>query len=492
MFAVYGSAIKNLDAIAFRKYLIPPELLMEDAAVAAANAMIFKWSFSSCSLVCGDGNNSGDGFALARHLSNRGIDATVILLGKKSRFSKITLLNFKILKKMKIKIFENPSAAKFKKLISESDVIADAIYGTGFRGELSKKMRPYFKAVNTSAKRVISLDVPSGLNCDTGESDRDCITADITVTFGAVKAGLLWNSAVGKSKELLIADISLPKEIILKEKNFIIAEKEILSLLAAHEKKAKEGWIHKSQRGRASFIGGNRGMEGSIQLASEAALKTGAGIVYTYMLSPAKKKFFPEIVFSLTLKEAMKQSKVWIAGCGMGTGDDALEALDCINKNRADSIVLYDADALNLISRMNEKKKKRFLKNSVITPHPKEFLRLSGKRFLNIKEKISCAEEFSRDYKSVVVLKSPPTIVTDSKTTIIFPNMSKKLATAGSGDVLSGIIGGLLARGFSPMTASSLGVFIHFYAGFYSASENPTASEFLKNISKPIKEVLNA
>ncbi|MGE3063726.1 MAG: NAD(P)H-hydrate epimerase [bacterium] len=492
MFALYGSDMRILDSLAVKRCMIPPMILMENAAAASVNALSSKWSFSSSVVICGDGNNGGDGFAAARHLFNRGVETRVVLLGKKKRFSNETSLNYRILKKMEIDIIENPSPALFKNILSYADIIVDAIYGIGYRGELNPVMRRYFKAVNSSKKRVISLDIPSGIDSDTGEFDTDCISSDMTVTFGAVKTGLLWKNAAKKSKELLIADISIPRNIIFKVKNFIIVEKDFLSLMADSEKNKKERWVHKTERGKASFIGGSDGMEGSIQLASEAALKTGAGIVYTYMISSAKKRFFPEIVFSGRLSDALKKSDVWIVGCGMATKPESFKILEEINKKRSGGIVLYDADALNMISKLSRKDKKAYLCNTIITPHPEEFYRLSGKRFSNIKEKIQATEEFSKEFETLVVLKSPPTVITDSKTTMIFPNMSEKLATAGSGDILAGIIGGFLSQGYSPMTASALGVFVHFYSGFNSISESPTASQFLENISKSKKEVLNA
>ena len=492
MFAVKGTDIKKIDRAASARYHIPSVVLMENAAIASCNAMTSKWSFSSCAVICGDGNNGGDGFALARHLFNRNCSVSAVFLGEKSRFSKETKTNFDILKKLNVSIMENPSAAKFRKILFDSEVAVDAVYGTGFRGVINKSMRKYFKALNESGKKILSLDIPSGVDATTGEFDNDSINSDLTVTFGFVKTGLLWNKTLKKTKELAVADISIPGEILSSVKHFFIIEREILSLLASEEKSSKREWVHKTQKGRASFIGGSEGMEGSIQMAAAAGLKSGSGIVYSYMLSKTKNKFFPEIVFTKTLEESLKKSDVWVVGCGLSDSRESALALDRINESRGNRVVVYDADALNLISKMGISRKKEFLKGAVITPHPEEFFRLSNERFSNIEEKIECAERFSKKYNTLLILKSPPTIVTDSHTTMVFPNMSAKLATAGSGDILAGILGGLLSQGYSPMASAAMAVYIHFYSGYNAKNDFPSASEFLSNISKAKSEVMNA
>ena len=491
MFGIFGSDIKQIDSSATEKYLIPPIVLMENAAIASCNSLTSKWNFSSCLIVCGHGNNGGDGFALARHLSNRNYKVRIVLIGNEKKFSYETKTNFLIARKLKIEFYVNPQKVDFKRIVSASDITVDALFGTGFHGNIDSFYRKYFKIINSSSKRIFSLDIPSGIDSDTGEFDSDSINADMTVTFGFVKTGLLWNKTIRKSKELVIADISIPPVLAFSVKHFVILEKEILSAMVSDSKDSKE-WIHKTEKGKVSFIGGNSGMEGSIQLASAAALKSGTGIVYTYMVSKSEKKFFPEIVFTKNLETTLEKSDVWVAGCGLGTSKESVTILNKINLMRKGKTVVYDADALNIISKMNDKEKISFLNGSIITPHPEEFFRLSKMRFSNIKEKITAIENFSKKYRTLVILKSPPTIITDSKISLIFPNMSPKLATAGSGDILAGILGGFISQGFSPIVSASLSVYVHFYSGYNTKNDNPSASEFLQNISNAKSEVINA
>jgi len=492
MFAVYGSKIKEIDSLASKRYLIPNIVLMENAAIASCNAIVSKWRFSSACVICGRGNNGGDGFGIARHLFNRGVKVTVVIIGDKRPFSAEARQNLRIVQKLGIAINENPSRAVFKRILESSEILVDAVYGTGFRGKLSPSVRKYFKAVNSSGKRVASLDIPSGVDADNGYFDDDCIKPDLTVTFGAVKTGLLWNKASAISGELLIADISIPQEAILSAGGFPIAEKELLSAMVSEEKEKREAWAHKSRKGSAAFIGGKDGMEGSIQMAAKAAMSAGAGITYLFSMSSAKKRFFPEIVFSESAAEAIKKSSAVVAGCGMGTDDESAKVLEIIKNESREKNVVYDADALNIISKFEERRKKEYLRGAVVTPHPEEFFRLSRRRFFDIAEKIRAAEEFSKHYGCLLVLKSPPTIITDSKTTMIFPNMSRKLATAGSGDVLAGIIGGFISQGYSPFASAATGVYVHFKSGEACKADSPSATDFIRNISKAKREVFNA
>lgn len=491
MFAVKGSDIKRIDSEAQSRFLIPAIVLMENAAIASCNVLTGRFNPSKCSVICGSGNNGGDGFALARHLKNRNLEIEVVLLGSENRFSDETKINFKILKKLGVKVLKNPSPDKFKKILSSSQLIIDAVFGTGFHNALDSFHRRYFKIINHSKIPVLSLDIPSGIDSNTGEFDSDAIRASVTVTFGFVKTGLLWSNASERAGELIVADISIPVDAIFSKKHYLIIEKEILNAISADSSIRKNEWTHKTEKGKASFVGGGEGMEGSIQFASYSALKSGAGIVYVYMLSQKERRFFPELVFTDNLNDALKKSNVWVIGCGMQNNLKSKEILLEAVKQSKGKTILFDADALNIISSMNEADKRRILRGSIITPHPEEFFRLSKMRFNNISEKIYSAEKFAKKYNALVVLKSPPTIITDSKTTMIFPNMNSKLATAGSGDILSGIIGGLMAQGYSPMASSALGVYIHFYSGERSSSANPTASQFINNISKVRREVIN-
>ncbi len=489
MFSIYGEISKTIDKKSVEKYGIDPIILMENAAIASCNLIIFKYNVEKILIVSSTGNNGGDGFALARHLINKNYLVTVVILGDVKKFSFETRKNFEILKSLSAKIVFNPDSKKFKNIIRESDLLVDAIFGTGFKGIFDDFYRKYIKLLNNSAKKIFSLDVPSGLNSNTGETDPDTIRADTTITFGLIKTGLLWKDSKKFTGDLYVADISLPYKTVFDFDYQIIIEKDLVKTLVKTLKIKREDYFHKRERGNLVIIGGNNGMEGSTQIAALGALKTGVGIVYIHQLGNPKIKFLKEPVYFENVEKACSKSDNIIIGCGFGNDEQSKKTFIEIMGKLKDKNILIDADGLNIISKLNQNMKKKFLKDSIVTPHPEEFFRLTGKRFTNIKEKISFAKEFSLTYSNITVLKSPPTIVTNGQTTFILPNSNLKLATAGSGDLLSGIIGAYISFGYDKLSSAILGVFTHFYASEKTDVKNPLITQIAENIGKVQDEI---
>lgn len=489
MFSVYGEISKRIDKRVSGKYGIDPIILMENAAIASCNLITSKYKVEKILIVSSTGNNGGDGLALARHLINKNYLVRVVILGDVKKFSFETKKNFEILKSLSAKIVFNPNLNKFQEIIKESDLLVDAIFGTGFYGLFNNFYRKYIKLLNASEKKIFSLDIPSGLNSNTGQTDPDAIKADTTITFGFIKTGLLWKDSKKFTGDLYIADISLPYETVFDFDHQIIIEKDFVKTLVKTLKIKREDYFHKREKGNLLIIGGNKGMEGSTQIAALGAFKTGVGIVYIYQLGNPKIKFLKEPVYLENSDKAYSKSDNVIIGCGFGNDEQAQKIFIEIMKQLKDKNILIDADGLNIISKLNQNMRKKFLKNSIVTPHPEEFFRLTGKRFTNIKEKISFAKEFSLTYSSITVLKSPPTIVTDGHTTFILPNSNLKLATAGSGDLLSGIIGAYISFGYDKLSSALLGVFTHFYAAEKTDIKNPLITQISENIGEVQDEI---
>lgn len=488
MFALYAEKIRRIDSSAKRKYGISPIQLMENAGAAVANAAVSSYSFNSPLVVCGPGNNGGDGFVAARHLFNRHYDVKVFIIDS-SKYSPESLKNLNTLKKMSVPIFNSP--ASLKKLMGESDIIIDAVFGSSFRGNLKEPYSRIIKSINSSGKKVVSIDIPSGMDGSSGRISSDAVRADITVVLGVMKTGLLWNSSIEMTGDVYLADISIPEDAVLAESPFIVPDTDFIREMVRHSHGHKtDEWTYKTKKGILGIVGGSKGMQGAPQLSGISALKTSSGMVYAFIMSEMKKAVYPEIIISDNIEKMTAKSTAVLIGPGMGTGDESKRVLiDSLKLTEGMKSVL-DADALNIISGMDEKEKKKSLRGRIITPHPEEFRRLSGSTFSDIREKIESARSFAKRYECLLVLKSPPTIITDSKVTLIFPNMSKKLATAGSGDVLAGIIGSLLSSGLDHFSAAAAGVHIHFKAGDDLKGYSASAGEIANNISKFTDEVL--
>lgn len=491
MFSIYGEVSKKIDRVCKERFLIEPIVLMENAAIASCNLLISNYNFERPLIVCSTGNNGGDGLALSRHLFNKNYDVYTVVLGDLKKLSPESGRNLEILKKLTDKIFFNPTEKTFSNLLSSSDLLVDGLFGTGFHGEFTPFFRKYVKKMNFSKKKIFSLDIPSGLDSSTGLFDKDAIRASSTITFGFVKTGMLWKDSKKFTGDLYVADISIPNDIIFDFDFQTIIEKDIVKGLIEHSHTKREDYSHKRERGNLLLIGGNKGMEGAIQIASFGAMKAGVGIVYVNQLGNEKIRFLKEAVYINRIEDAVSKSDNVVIGCGFGNDQNSeekfLKIMELLKKKK----VLIDADGLNIISRLDEKMKKKFLKNRVVTPHPEEFFRLTKKRFKNIKEKISFAKDFSSEYSVVTVLKSPPTVVTDGENTFILPNSNIKLATAGSGDLLAGIIGGYISFGYDILTASVIGVYTHFKAAEYSKGKNPLISQIAENIGEVQNEIFS-
>lgn len=489
MFSISGESSKKIDTVCKEKFLIDPIILMENAAIASCNLLISNYKFERPLLVCSTGNNGGDGFALSRHLLNKNYDVHTVVLGDLKKLSPQSFRNLEILKKLTDKIFFNPTEKTFSNLVNSSDILVDALFGTGFHGEFTPFFRKYVQKMNSSKKKIFSLDIPSGLDSSTGLFDKDTIKASATITFGFVKTGMLWKDSKKFTGDLYVADISIPNSIVFDFDFQIIIEKDIVKGLAEHSHIKREDYSHKREKGNLLVIGGNKGMEGAIQIAALGAMKTGVGIVYVNQLGSEKIRFLKEAVYIDKIEDAVLKSDNIVIGCGFGNDQNSQEKFLKIKELLKNKKVIIDADGLNIISKLDEKMKKKFLKNSIVTPHPEEFFRLTGKRFIDIKEKINFAKEFSKKYSVVTVLKSPPTIVTDGENTFILPNSNIKLATAGSGDLLAGIIGAYISFGYDILTASVIGVYTHFKAAELTKGKNPLISQIAENIGEVQNEI---
>jgi len=494
---------------------IPGILLMENAASAVAEeavAMLQGCKNKRVLVLAGRGNNGGDAFAVARRLHLKGINVHVYVTGSKEGISGDALTNLNILGNIGINVNEIKSDADIDELravMADSDLIIDGIFGTGLSREISGMPGTVIDEVNQSCKPVLSIDIPSGIDGATGRIMGTSIKADTTVTFCLPKIGLFTHPGCDYAGRVIIADIGIPGCAVDRQG---INLHLIDAGMAARLIPVRKADSNKGDYGKVLLITGSPGMTGSGCLASEAALRTGAGLVYTgvpkSLLHIYGSRLKEPVIIPLEdggngslsadctewILDNMGRMDVIAAGPGLGTSKGIKEIVNKIICESTVKLVL-DADALNALSDNTG-----ILKNSrtdiVITPHPGEMSRLSGISTDEIqKDRLGTARRFAAEYGVIVVLKGSRTVVAlpDGKA-FINPVGNSGMATAGAGDVLTGIIAGLIAQGASASDAAVAGVYLHGLAGDIAASEtgmySMIAGDLINYLPQAFKDIL--
>ncbi len=464
--------------------------LMENAALALKAELITRFSKDSVfQILCGTGNNGGDGLALARLLKADGYNVEVEIFRFSQKTSEDFTINFKRLKESSISFHEYKNCNDF--FLYPGAIIIDALFGIGLSRPLEGEWLQVIQKVNAGDNTVVSVDLPSGLLCE-NISSLEVIEADITLTFERLKLCFFFKESAPFIGEIKIVSIGLNQKFIGSFKDHETIELSDAKLL--HKKREKFG--HKGTYGHALIIAGSEGKMGAAVLASKSCIHGGAGLVTA--LVPGKglniiQTAVPEVMafpggegYEIEYITSLEQFDAVGVGPGLGTFKKAEKLLSQILKLVSSPIVL-DADALNIIS-ANKKLLKLLPKNSVLTPHPGEFKRLVGD-FNNSYEAFQKLKEFCKTYSVVTVLKGANSIVCTPEGKCFFNTTGNPgMATAGSGDVLTGLITSLLAQGYTPVNAACLGVFLHGLSGDISATEISeealTAGKMIENIGK--------
>jgi hydroxyethylthiazole kinase-like uncharacterized protein yjeF len=469
------------------------QVLMEIAGRDAAQIILDFWSRSGgdVTVFCGRGNNGGDGMVVARYLHLWGVPVSVIVIPPKaesneSDFAMSTSeanINRALVESLGIPL----SIANKIPTYSTTTIIVDALLGTGIDRTVSGDYKSAIDSINTFSARVIAIDLPSGLNSDSGEVMGTAVRADATVTFGYLKSGLLCEPGADQAGDISIVDIGLPD----------IEEDETpnvqLSMAAYVQTKLPVRPVnsHKGTFGTTLTVAGSLGMMGSTLLASESSLRVGAGLALLAVPKSLLTQLPPKEVIYKPLAETKEQSisiealkfleeeidkaSSVILGPGISTQKETVEFVQTFIKDTlltSKKPCIIDADALNAVS-----KKPEVLNGKgceiVLTPHPKELSRLLGIDTKDLqKNRIKSAMDAAQKFNCVVVLKGSRTVIADPEGNVfINPTGNAGMATAGAGDVLSGIIGGLLAQGLNAIDAAVVGVYVHGTAGDIAAED---------------------
>jgi hydroxyethylthiazole kinase-like uncharacterized protein yjeF len=479
---VTSSEIQEMDRIAIEEIGIPGVVLMENAARGATRVFLdhFGPPLRSYVLVlCGRGNNGGDGYAIARYLHQAGLKVTVIVLAETAKIGGDALLNLEVIKRMGLDIIEAATREEWNRkseLISTSDYIIDGILGTGLNAPVRGVYEEIIDAINRSQKSVMAIDIPSGLNADTGQVMGVAVRADLTVTFGFPKAGQLIYPGAELVGRLVRINIGIPNEVAdrIPRTYSLIGPEDFLDLLAGGGQD-----IHKGNRGHLLILAGSTGKTGAASLTALGALRAGAGLVtlgtpaslntiLEEKLTEAMTMPLPDTSegsLSLQAEEqivGLMQGKTAVAiGPGLSTNSETADLVRRII-SRCSLPMVIDADGLNALAG-DISVLEHCTGRAILTPHPGEMGRLSGIKNMEVqRDRLGNASRFAKKHGCILVLKGARTVVAQPEgPTYINATGNPALSSGGSGDVLTGLIGGYLARGLPGAKAALAGVFLH-------------------------------
>lgn len=464
--------MRQADLAAINDYGISGFLLMENAARSAADYIRkITRPNQKVTIFCGSGNNGGDGFALARHLSNQ-FEVEVFYIGDKGKMSPETKLNFEIANKI-CKVIHLNSDSEIEELELKSNIIIDALIGVGGSHNLKGLVIPILQKCNSLTNALkIAIDCPTGLNSLTGEVSEFCFKADHTITMYAIKTGMILGKGPDYCGKIYIADLGAPESILFSvAKTFIMEDSDLHNLLPKRKRVSS-----KFDYGRLLIVAGSKNMPGASALTANSAIKSGTGLVHL-ITATVHPSLLPEIIpitVPLTDAETISSKSIdciisyaekcdCIAiGPGLGDNEETLELVNIIiEKYIPNKKIVVDADGIKAIS-----KDRKYSENLIITPHTGEFSKLIGiDRELIESDPIYYAKLWAEKMNCIIHLKYVPSITTNGEKAYINISGNPGMATAGSGDVLTGIISSLSAQGMDLLIAGALGAFIHSKAG---------------------------
>lgn len=464
------------------KYGLSYQRMMENAGAACARNIRNiveneNVSRRNAVIVCGKGNNGGDGFVVARKLSENGYNVSVILSCGYPDSPEATYMYKLVIDSSIPTIWYDADRLKAMQTVKNADIVVDAIFGFSFYGNISEDLKLLIAEMSNSKGLKFAIDVPSGVYCDSGYNDPGCFKADYTIAISALKPAHIIHPATDCCGDIIIANIGIPEDSynLVKDSLYTYNKTEVGHLFPERKSDA-----HKGSFGHLLCICGSRNMVGAAVLSTSAALRSGAGLVTVafpesaylpiatklteslFMPLPEtaegtlSKDCLPKLIASLDKYDAI------VIGCGLGVNDDTAAVVKAVLENTKVPVIV-DADGINIIAKdisilQNAKSK------VVLTPHPKEMSRLTGTPAEIIQsDRIGWARKFSEENSVYLALKGSNTVVTepDSRKTYVNASGNNGLSKGGSGDVLSGIMGGFAVQGFRLIDAITAAVYIH-------------------------------
>ena len=483
-----GAQMKEFDGRAMRDFAIPSLILMENAGRGIGD-MLFERvpELPVCRvvIVAGKGNNGGDGLCAARHLLRRGVPPEaldVFVVGPSGKLSEETKTQAEILERFGLKIRHlqrEKDLTLLDEALSQADVVLDALLGIGVKGPVRGLLGPIIERINESYAFVAAVDLPSGLDADTGHVESIAVRADLTITLEFPKVGLLLYPGREHAGEIVVASLGYPP---LLTSSFETGLELVDEAFAREKLPQRRAYSHKGTYGKALIVAGSTGLSGAAIMTGEAALRSGTGLVYLAYpeglssiieshLLEAVKLPLPEAEGALAegsaeiiLKFIQEQGiNVMTIGPGLSRRRSIPKLLEKLLP-RLNVPVVIDADGINALA---TPKGRGLLKSlgtpMVLTPHPGELSRLIDQEISHIeRDRVGIARQVAHDLNAILVLKGVPTVTAlPSGESFINSTGNSGLATGGSGDVLTGLIVGLLAQGMPPEDAAPVGVYLH-------------------------------
>ena len=490
MRVVTAEEMKQIDREACENFGLPGIVLMENAGLRVVEVIennVSEVKDKIFTILVGKGNNGGDGLVVARHLLNRGAQVKVLLLATPEEFQGDARVNLNIWQKLGQPFYQVNQVNGInivKVALLNTHLVVDALYGTGFRGAVNEKVGRVIELINASNLPVVALDIPSGLLADSGQTNGPCIRANHTVTFGLPKLGLVVEPGASFTGELHVADISLPK--LLTESKAI--KRQLLTReLVASWFKPRSSTAHKGTYGHVLVVAGARGMVGAARMTAKGALKSGAGLVtlaLPHNLQPVAAANLDEAMtiglpetdqgtLALAAREeilaACQRADVLALGPGLSTQTETVELVKSLLPD-LDIPVVLDADALNSLAGASDVLS-RLTVPAVITPHPGEMGRLLGKPISEVQgDRLNVTSNAAQEWRVVTLLKGARTLIgIPGGELYINPTGNPGMASGGSGDILTGVLAGLMAQGLAPGQAAAAAAFLHGSAGDLAA-----------------------
>jgi len=482
---------RQLDRLAIDKHGLGDGILMQRAGKAAYDQLRHRWPRAGAiTIVCGPGNNGGDGYVLASLARAEGMTVSVLCLGDVARQEGDAL---------KARgAYEDGGgevAAYDGTLPSTQDVIVDALFGTGLEREVEGQHAQVIKDINHCGAPVLSLDIPSGLHADSGRLLGCAVMANATVSFIALKAGMFTADGPDHCGHLYYDDLGVPGAVFDSMTPFArrISYKSLAQLLPRRRRNT-----HKGESGRVLVVGGGPGMSGAARLAAEAALYSGAGLVtvathpeHTALINAARPELIVYGVSSADeLRRLIRAADVVAIGPGLGRSDWARRLMATVMESDSRKRIL-DADALNLLAQDAVKDN-----NWILTPHPGEAATLLESTSSAIQQnRFGSADEIVNRYGGICVLKGAGTVVVDGHSRLVCDCGNPALSTAGSGDLLTGVIASFLSQGLTLIDAATAAVWVHGHAADLLATGGERgwlASDFLPFIRAAVHQLERA
>lgn len=509
----------ELDRLSVRKYGIPTLSLMENAGRSCADRILRileekagSPEEASVAVVCGRGNNGGDGFVIARHLHNRGVYVEVFLLDEEERLSPDARVQYDILKRLDVEcrvIRDQEGVEDLRTFLEEVHLCVDAILGTGLSSPLEGLIREVVEVINLSMAPVFAVDIPTGIDASTGRILGEAIRADYTGTFGLLKLGHVLLPGSLHCGETDIYDIGIPSKAVFDVdiKTEALDEQVVKSMLSIRPPD-----FHKGDAGRVFVIGGSPGMTGAPCLAGQAAMRMGAGLITVVVpasLRPIVESKLMEVMsqgiadggrgfFSKEmvpeLLERIARADVVVIGPGLGT-DSSVAGFMAEIVPRIKVPFLIDADGLNALADQIGILR-TVAAPCILTPHPGEMSRLTRESVEAIEaQRIGSARHLAEEQGVTVILKGARTVIATPKGDIFINTTGNPyMASGGMGDALSGMVAALAAQGLSPTDAACAGVFLHGMSADLLLRDHPmspvSAMDVIENLRRALQHTM--